>query len=174
MSAISLSVRGFLIAVIFAAASPFAVPQSNQPGCEPWTKTKNVLENNQAFVISGGSCGGLVTLYINLKGKSQFFNDDGNPQVGVRAYADTTTLPVDDNTKPNDGPYELNLCKGQPRAFDQKFNDFDVVCSVQMPVSTGQTRSFLLNYWTNRVSNNPLPTMHTSVRYEPAQAGSRK
>jgi hypothetical protein len=124
-------------------------------GCDPYSQTNPMLMNSQVFRFLGGKCGGNIVITANFRGTAQFYN--GSDDQDAEASVDIQ------------GPNGMsNRCAGQ-NWHDKHFNSFNLSCTIKDVIPPNGDTTYVLKYATNNVSDNPLPTLVTTIQYVPTQ-----
>jgi hypothetical protein len=122
-------------------------------GCEPYKQKNDLLENNQNFRFLGGRCGGTFLIRVTFSGKEQFTNGDGSqtPYASIAVY----------------GPNQTTANRCPKPYYDTKFNNFNLSCEYKGTVPPNGDQRFLVRYFTDNVSDQPLPKFSTYIEYVP-------
>ena len=121
-------------------------PKPTDPACRATQFSNDEFQNGQEITIGGGPCGGRATLTAVFSGRSQFANPNGQ-----NAILDV----VDDQNK--------NVCHRNK----DKSTTFYLKCSTTFFISKNKPKTFTVIYYTENVSDNPLPKLNIHYEFVP-------
>jgi hypothetical protein len=126
-------------------------------GCDQLAFTSDQLVNEQVIEVNGGDCGGRLRITARLQGKAQFFNEGSNPSKKARAELKIT-----------DGADSGHCWARDPEPpTGTGPNTIDLACNHEVDIARAESIRRIIRYYTNNVSDNPLPTLTVRASYIP-------